>query len=261
MSFREANTSAHIARPPNSFLCFRSQFLREQKAGARPSTTGGMKDVSRQAADVWNCMSDEERRPYIEMANRMKEEHQIAHPDYKFTPKPRGDKKPSSKGQGSERAQSSRSSRRPQSSGAQRPREPEISYGSESYYDHPHPTFPTLCSPWVPPQDQGKLYLPGDISDGRERSQNSHHARSDRSDSWDGNPAQFGVSNTLNPQEMLSQYHRESASPPDVGYYNSEHTSMPFEQQQDFGSLCQWDTDFSRSRASSSMHGSHYRPY
>ncbi|KAJ7146782.1 high mobility group box domain-containing protein, partial [Mycena epipterygia] len=77
-----------IPRPPNAFLCFRSRFIRDQKAlaASKGSKSSGMQDISRQAGHIWNDMSDEERSPYVEMANRMKEEHRMAHPDYKFAP-------------------------------------------------------------------------------------------------------------------------------------------------------------------------------
>ncbi|KAJ7503298.1 high mobility group box domain-containing protein, partial [Mycena galericulata] len=84
MSFQEPIPSAHIPRPPNAFICFRSRFVRDQKE--QGSTSSGMKEFSRQAGHVWNEMSEAQRRPYIELADRIKAEHKVTYPDYKFTP-------------------------------------------------------------------------------------------------------------------------------------------------------------------------------
>ncbi|KAJ7692161.1 high mobility group box domain-containing protein, partial [Mycena rosella] len=74
-----------IPRPPNAFLCFRSQLIREQKARSGQHKMQA-RDISRRAGHLWKEMSEEERRPYLEMSLRIKEEHMVAHPDYKFAP-------------------------------------------------------------------------------------------------------------------------------------------------------------------------------
>ncbi|KAJ7765853.1 high mobility group box domain-containing protein, partial [Mycena maculata] len=77
----------HIPRPPNAFICFRSRFIRDQKAKAAQGSKGsGMQDASRHAGHVWNEMSDEEKRPYVEMSKRLRDDHKAAYPDYKFAP-------------------------------------------------------------------------------------------------------------------------------------------------------------------------------
>ncbi|KAJ7629706.1 high mobility group box domain-containing protein, partial [Mycena polygramma] len=77
---------AHTPRPPNAFLCFRSRFIREMKAFQTSNSGPMMRDISKQAADVWNSMDDEDRQPYFEQAYRMRDEHKAAYPDYKYTP-------------------------------------------------------------------------------------------------------------------------------------------------------------------------------
>ncbi|KAF7375621.1 HMG box domain-containing protein [Mycena sanguinolenta] len=95
MSFQE-NIPAAIAppRPPNAFFCFRSRFIREKKAAAQPETEpqgskikgSRMPDLSREAALRWNTMLPEERRPFFEMATRLRNEHKVLYPNYKFAP-------------------------------------------------------------------------------------------------------------------------------------------------------------------------------
>jgi hypothetical protein len=151
MSFQD-NIPSQPPRPPNAFLCFRSRFIREQKAShARGAKGSMMQDISRQAAHRWNGMSEEERRPYFDMALRMREEHRVTYPDYKFTPSKRG----SGKSAG-HRAQASR--RRAQATGG--PKEPEpgqSSFMAYFYHDDSHP-MPTLSSPYTPPPVEDRLY-------------------------------------------------------------------------------------------------------
>ncbi|KAJ7471042.1 high mobility group box domain-containing protein [Mycena latifolia] len=252
MSFQENIPAAHIPRPPNPFICFRSRFIRDQKAASEKGAR--MQSISRRAGDLWNEMSDEQRRPYIEMSLRMKEDHMLAYPDYKFAPGKRAKDRPKP---------APRHRPRATASGSQRRREHEPS---------PSP-IPTLSSPYTPPDSQGQLYLPPDISSAEARSGKSvsPYARSDRSESLpDRNPPQFGtpdVPRGFSPQEFLSYYHSTSTpSPPQTQAYNNFREATPeprqvFEQPQDFGSLCQWDHDFLRSSPARASHGSYYRPY
>lgn len=165
MSFQENIPSVYIPRPPNAFICFRSRFVRDQKA--QGSQGSGMKDISRQAGHIWNEMTEEERRPYVELSDRIKQEHRATYPDYKFNPAKRGSSK-------SVRAPR----RRPQATSSQRSRshERELSTGWQSYTEGYNP-MPTLSSPFTPPPSHGQLYLPADISSakGREEVRHSPH--------------------------------------------------------------------------------------
>ncbi|KAJ6492565.1 high mobility group box domain-containing protein, partial [Mycena vitilis] len=76
------NGPARTPRPPNAFLCFRSRFIRDMKAAQSSNSGPMMRDISKQAADVWNHMDDEKRQPYFELAYRMRDEHKAAYPDY-----------------------------------------------------------------------------------------------------------------------------------------------------------------------------------
>ncbi|KAJ7764673.1 high mobility group box domain-containing protein [Mycena olivaceomarginata] len=157
MSFQE-NIPVHTPRPPNAFFCFRSWFVRKQKEAAHtaPGSKGSyMRDVSRQAAQRWNSMSDEEKRPYFDMALRMRDEHKVAYPDYKFAPAKRGSKSLVQPAGSSHRpARTTKGHRGPESA-------PSFTSGS---FDGGSPSrlTPTPSSPSTPPLD--RLYRARDSS-------------------------------------------------------------------------------------------------
>ncbi|CAK8671375.1 unnamed protein product [Clavelina lepadiformis] len=43
--------------------------------------------ISKHLRGKWKMMSEEEKRPYVEKAKRLREEHMIKHPDYKYRPR------------------------------------------------------------------------------------------------------------------------------------------------------------------------------
>ncbi|ULU08726.1 hypothetical protein L3Y34_019737 [Caenorhabditis briggsae] len=75
--------AGHVKRPMNPFMIWcqkkRGEMLKEQP-GMKPS------DVSKQLGEGWRHMTDEEKKPFRDEANRMKEDHEKNHPDYKFRP-------------------------------------------------------------------------------------------------------------------------------------------------------------------------------
>ena len=76
----------HIRRPRNAFIVFRSAFISAQEK----SGTGLQHVLSKQAAFVWNRMSDAQKYTYQETARLEKMLHKIEYPDYQYSPTPKG---------------------------------------------------------------------------------------------------------------------------------------------------------------------------
>jgi len=89
-------TRAYIPRPPNAFMLFRSDFLRR---GIVPShVERRQQNLSRVAGQCWNLLSPEEKGKWQDEAMKVSIEHKTRNPDYKFTPAPRGTRRPKGKG-------------------------------------------------------------------------------------------------------------------------------------------------------------------
>jgi hypothetical protein len=75
--------AGHVPRPPNAFMCFRSEIcqLKEVKGAERDN-----RNISRIAGLLWSNLSDEEKIPYQRQANLKKIEHAAKFPDYKYAP-------------------------------------------------------------------------------------------------------------------------------------------------------------------------------
>jgi hypothetical protein len=79
-------------------MLFRSDFL---KKGIIPShVERRQQNLSRIAGQCWNLLPVEEKEQWQEKAAKVLIEHQKQNPDYKFTPAPRGSRRPKSKGRG-----------------------------------------------------------------------------------------------------------------------------------------------------------------
>ncbi|KAI0657691.1 hypothetical protein C8Q70DRAFT_259922 [Cubamyces menziesii] len=77
----------HVKRPPNKFLCYRSETLENEFKGVKVQ----MKLFSRTIGQRWNAMSKEAQAPYAKRAEQLRKEHAEKYPDYKYNPK-RGQK-------------------------------------------------------------------------------------------------------------------------------------------------------------------------
>ncbi|KJA16533.1 hypothetical protein HYPSUDRAFT_206931 [Hypholoma sublateritium FD-334 SS-4] len=77
---------SHIRRPRNAFFVFRSAFISAQKQAGK----GLQHELSKQAAVVWNAMTDAEKFTYQETARLEQMLHKIEHPDYQYSPSPKG---------------------------------------------------------------------------------------------------------------------------------------------------------------------------
>ncbi|KAJ7279904.1 hypothetical protein C8J57DRAFT_994447, partial [Mycena rebaudengoi] len=75
----------YVPRPPNAFMCYRSHLLLEHRSpthGAGGFSVVGtlQQDISREAGSKWRAMSEEERRPFMELAAQLKAQHAILYP-------------------------------------------------------------------------------------------------------------------------------------------------------------------------------------
>ncbi|GLB38869.1 hypothetical protein LshimejAT787_0600310 [Lyophyllum shimeji] len=74
----------HVPRPRNAFILFRCDFVRQKKVPA--DVENDHRNISRIAGGVWRTMREEERRPWVEMAEKEKERHGREYPGYRYTP-------------------------------------------------------------------------------------------------------------------------------------------------------------------------------
>lgn len=81
----------HIPRPPNAFILFRSDIIRQYKEAQKTSPQGTeekkQQTFSKVAGEAWRNLSDEGRQVYVDMAEAKKVAHQERFPEYRFAPK------------------------------------------------------------------------------------------------------------------------------------------------------------------------------
>lgn len=78
-----SKAQAHIPRPRNAFIIFRSHYYMRAKA----TQTGiNQNSLSCAAASAWKALSDDEKRPYRRQAEEEKLTHYRKHPNYVYTP-------------------------------------------------------------------------------------------------------------------------------------------------------------------------------
>ncbi|KAJ3506097.1 hypothetical protein NLJ89_g7061 [Agrocybe chaxingu] len=65
-----------------AFIFFRSWYITEGASG----NEGQQNELSKHAGKVWNRMSEEDKRPFVELAIREKREHTERYPDYVYAP-------------------------------------------------------------------------------------------------------------------------------------------------------------------------------
>jgi len=76
----------HIKRPMNAFMVW-SQIERRKICEKNPDIHNA--EVSKRLGREWKLLSEEERKPYIEEAERLRVLHSKEYPDYKYRPKKR----------------------------------------------------------------------------------------------------------------------------------------------------------------------------
>jgi len=81
-----SNRNPVVKRPMNAFLLWaRGERKRVSSDGYGVSQTS----LSKLLGETWRHMSVEEKQPFLDMAETLKRQHHLDHPDYKFKPKQR----------------------------------------------------------------------------------------------------------------------------------------------------------------------------
>ena len=82
----------YIPRPPNSFILYRSDFV---KKGLIPSTVESKQQtLSVLASKCWKHLSPEEKGVWADLAAKMKHEHSLRYPAFTYKPSPKRHIKP-----------------------------------------------------------------------------------------------------------------------------------------------------------------------
>lgn len=82
---RKKNKSkSHIKRPMNAFMVY-AQAARRKVAGEYPNLSYAQ--LSKTLGKLWRLLDVKEKRPFIEEAERLRQQHKVDYPGYKFQPK------------------------------------------------------------------------------------------------------------------------------------------------------------------------------
>lgn len=86
-------SSNHVKRPMNAFMVW-SQLERRKISEIQPDMHNA--EISKRLGKAWKLLSEEDRQPYIEEAERLRLLHMQEYPDYKYRPRKKA-KTPSGK--------------------------------------------------------------------------------------------------------------------------------------------------------------------
>ena len=87
---RKKPSAPHIKRPLNPFMVW-SQIERQKLISSRPELHHA--GISKYLGKRWRQLSTQERRPFVEEAERLRVLHMMEFPDYKYRPRKRKTKK------------------------------------------------------------------------------------------------------------------------------------------------------------------------
>ncbi|KAL1761283.1 hypothetical protein FB107DRAFT_269273 [Schizophyllum commune] len=109
----ENNGKPKVARPPNAFILFRSDYIAQHEGDKH------QRSLSQAAGATWNLLSDAEKLPYQRKAQEIAERFKRENPDYEWnTPKASSSKFPRSRAKKSSPSSAASSSKTPRTKSA-----------------------------------------------------------------------------------------------------------------------------------------------
>jgi hypothetical protein len=84
--------SNHVPRPLNCFFLFKADWLAKRKS-LLAEIEQDHRQLNRMASSEWKKLPQEVKQRFKDAAHRAKVEHAMKYPEYRFTPKPRGDRR------------------------------------------------------------------------------------------------------------------------------------------------------------------------